>query len=121
MRPFPLSEWKPNGRGDYKKATHTRWRDFNQRLHKSESISYHTVCMTRDLKILNFPTVLGEAALYDRFNAQTTVSQVSDIDNHESYGNIMTVLTVVVHDKTGFPTIIVSSQLTNDTADGKSY
>ena len=33
----------------------------------------------------------------------------------------MTVLTVVVHDKTGFPTIIVSSQLTNDTADGKSY
>ena len=41
--------------------------------------------------------------------------------NHESYGNIMTVLTVVVHDKTGFPTITVSSQLTNDIADGKSY
>ena len=33
----------------------------------------------------------------------------------------MTVLTVVVLDKTGFPTMTVSSQLTNDIADGKSY
>ena len=54
--------------------------------------------MTKNLKIANIATVLGEAALYDRFNIQATVSHVSDIDNHERDGNMMAVRTVVVQD-----------------------
>ena len=65
--------------------------------------------------------VLGEAALYDRFNIQATVSHVSDIDSHECDGNMMAVRTAVVHDKTGFATITVLSQLSKEIVDGKSY
>ena len=77
--------------------------------------------MTKNLKIANVATVLGEAALYDRFNIQATVSHVSDIDNHERDRNMMAVRTAVVQDKTGFATMTVFSQLTKDTADRKSY
>ena len=46
------------------------------------SISAITQCLTKDLKIANIVVVLGEAALYDRFNIQETVSHASNIDNH---------------------------------------
>ena len=77
--------------------------------------------MTKNLKIANIATVLGEAALYDRFNIQATVSHVSDIDNHERDRNMMAVRAVVVQDKTGLATMTVFSQLTKEIADGKSY
>ena len=57
--------------------------------------------MTKDLKITNIATVLGEAALYDRFNIQAAVSYVSDVNIHERDGNMMAVRAAVVHDKTG--------------------
>ena len=85
------------------------------------SISAITQCMIKDLKIANIATVLVEAALYDRFNIQVTVSHASDIDNHERDGNMMAVKTAVVHDKTGFDRMTVFSQLTKKIADGKSY
>ena len=66
-----------------------------------------TRCTTKDLIITNIPPVLGEATLYDRFNIQAAVSHVSDIDNHERDGNMVTIRTAVVHDKTGFATITV--------------
>ena len=47
------------------------------------STSAITQWVTKDLKIANIATVFGEAALYDRFNIQATVSPVSDIDNDE--------------------------------------
>ena len=37
--------------------------------------------MTKDLKLANIATALGEAALYDRFNIQATVNPISHIDN----------------------------------------
>ena len=46
---------------------------------------------------------------------------VSDTDNHERDGNMMAVRTAVVHDKKGFATMAVFSQLTKEIADGKSY
>ena len=85
------------------------------------SISAVTQCVTKNLKITNIATVLGEAPLYNRFNIQATVSHVSDIDNHERDRNMMAVRTAVVQDKTGFATMTVFSQLTKDTADRKSY
>ena len=65
--------------------------------------------------------MLGEAALYDRFNIQATVSPVSDINNHERDGKMMAVRTAVVHDKTGFATMTVFSHPTKEIADGKYY
>ena len=62
------------------------------------SISVITQCVTKNFKIANIATVLDEAALYDRFNTQGTVSHVFDIDNHERDGNMMAVRTVVVQD-----------------------
>ena len=85
------------------------------------SISAITQCMTKDLKIANIATVLGEAALYNRFNIQATVSHVSDTDNHKRDRNMMAVRTGVVHDKMGFATMTVFSQLTKEIANGKSY
>ena len=75
----------------------------------------------KNLKIANIATVLGEAALYGRFNIQATVRHVSDIDSHEHEGNMMAVRTAVVHCKTGFAKMTVFSQLTKEIADGKSY
>ena len=85
------------------------------------SISVITQCVTKHLKIENIATVLGEAALYDRFNIEATVSHVSDIDNHESDGNMMTLRKAVVYDKTSFATMAVFSQLAKALDDGKSY
>ena len=78
-----------------------------------------TQCMKEDLKIANIATVLDEAALYYWFNIQATVSHVSDIDGHKCEGNMMAVRTAVVHDRTGFATLTVFSQLTN--GDSRSY
>ena len=63
----------------------------------------------RDQRFENskFATLLGEAALYNRFNIQATVSHVSDIDNHERDRNMMVVRTAVVHDQMGFATMTV--------------
>ena len=72
------------------------------------SIAAITQCVTKDLKIANIATVLGEAALYNRFNIQAIVSHVSDIDNYECDRDMMVVRTAVVHDKTGFATMTIS-------------
>ena len=85
------------------------------------SISAITECMTKELKITNIATGLGEAALCDRFNIQATVSHVSDIGIHGRDGNMIAVRTAVVHNRTGFATITVFSQLTKEIVDGKSY
>ena len=85
------------------------------------SISAIRQCVTKSLKITSIATVLGEAALHDRFNIQATVSHVSDIDNHERDGNMMAVRTAVVHNRAGFATMTVLSQLTKEIVDGKSY
>ena len=77
--------------------------------------------MIKDLKITNAATVLREAVLYDRVNIERTVNHVSDIDNHERDGNMIAVKMAVVHDKTGFATIRVVSQLTKEIVDGKCY
>ena len=45
------------------------------------SISAITQWVTKDLKLANIATALGEAALYDRFNIQATVNPISHIDN----------------------------------------
>ena len=82
------------------------------------SISTITQCMTKDLKLTNIATVLGEAALYLIFKQLLVMS---DIDNHEHDENIMAVRTAVVHEKTCFATVTVFSQLTKEIADGKSY
>ena len=74
--------------------------------------------MTKDLKLTNIATVLGEAALYLIFKQLLVMS---DIDNHEHDENIMAVRTAVVHEKTCFATVTVFSQLTKEIADGKSY
>ena len=71
--------------------------------------------------MVNNATVLSEPALYDRFNIPATVSHVSNIDNHERDGNMMAVRSAVAHDKMGFVTMTIFSQLTNEVADGKSY
>ena len=65
--------------------------------------------------------MLGEAALYDRFNIQATVSPVSSINNHERDGKMMAVRTAVVHDKTSFATMTVFPHPTKEIADGKYY
>ena len=77
--------------------------------------------MIRDSKIKKIASVLGEATLCDMFNVQATVSGVSDIDNHEGDGNMMTVGTAVVHDKMEFATITIFSQLAKEITDGISY
>ena len=77
--------------------------------------------MTKDLKITNIATALGEATLYNRFSIQASVSHVSDIDKHERDGNMMTVRSAVVHKNTSFATIRVFSHFTKEIADGKSY
>ena len=118
VRSFPQGELKPNGKGEYKEATHIKSRHFNHRLHKSKYISHHTV---HDQKFENNKYCCCEADLYDRSNIQTTVSHVSGIDNHERDGNMMAVRTTVAHDKTVFATMTVLSQLTKEIADGKSY
>ena len=79
--------------------------------YKKLSISVITQCMTRDQKITNIGTAIGETSLSDRVDIQPTGSHISDIDNHESDGSMVAVRTAVAHDKTGFGTITAFSQL----------